>query len=98
VVIGIASSGLHTNGYSLGRKIFFEQLKLKPTSRLPGLESTIGDELLKVQNISYGRWCKSDQAIKFNIQHPTSNIQSRPLRISPAAVSWTIFRACCRKI
>src|SRR5882757_4511073 len=46
VVIGIASSGLHTNGYSLGRKIFFEQLKLKPSSRLPELKGTIGEELL----------------------------------------------------
>jgi len=53
VVIGIESSGLHTNGYSLGRKIFFEQLKLKPTSRLPGLKGTIGQELLK-EHISYG--------------------------------------------
>ncbi len=53
VVIGIESSGLHTNGYSLGRKIFFEQLKLKPTSRVPGLKNTIGAELLKV-HVSYG--------------------------------------------
>ena len=53
VVIGIASSGLHTNGYSLGRKIFFEQLKLKPSSKLPGLKGTLGEELLKV-HISYG--------------------------------------------
>jgi phosphoribosylformylglycinamidine cyclo-ligase len=53
VVIGIESSGLHTNGYSLGRKIFFEQLKLKPSSRLPGLKGTIGEELLK-EHISYG--------------------------------------------
>jgi phosphoribosylformylglycinamidine cyclo-ligase len=53
VVIGIESSGLHTNGYSLGRKIFFEQLKLKPSSRVPGLKGTIGAELLKV-HISYG--------------------------------------------
>ena len=52
-VIGIASSGLHTNGYSLARKIFFEQLKLKPTSRVPGLKGTIGTELLKV-HVSYG--------------------------------------------
>ena len=52
-VIGIASSGLHTNGYSLGRKIFFEQLKLKPSSRVPGLKGTIGQELLK-EHISYG--------------------------------------------
>jgi phosphoribosylformylglycinamidine cyclo-ligase len=52
-VIGIASSGLHTNGYSLARKIFFEQLKLKPKSRVPELKNTIGNELLKV-HISYG--------------------------------------------
>src|SRR5882724_437056 len=53
VVIGIASSGLHTNGYSLGRKIFFEQLGYKPSSRVPGLKGTIGEELLK-EHISYG--------------------------------------------
>ena len=53
IVIGIESSGLHTNGYSLGRKIFFEQLKLKPTSRVPGLKGTIGEELLK-EHTSYG--------------------------------------------
>src|SRR3989442_5639444 len=52
-VIGIASSGLHTNGYSLARKIFFEQMKLKPTSRVTELGNTIGDELLKV-HVSYG--------------------------------------------
>jgi phosphoribosylformylglycinamidine cyclo-ligase len=53
VVIGIASSGLHTNGYSLAREIFFEQLKLKPKSYVAELENTIGDELLKV-HVSYG--------------------------------------------
>jgi phosphoribosylformylglycinamidine cyclo-ligase len=53
IVIGIESSGLHTNGYSLARKILFEQLKLKPQSRVPGLKGTLGDELLKV-HVSYG--------------------------------------------
>ena len=52
-VIGIASSGLHTNGYSLARKIFFEQMRLKPASRVAELGNTIGDELLKV-HVSYG--------------------------------------------
>jgi phosphoribosylformylglycinamidine cyclo-ligase len=53
VVIGMKSSGLHTNGYSLGRKIFFEQLKLKPKSFVAELKNTIGAELLKV-HVSYG--------------------------------------------
>src|SRR5437763_3770548 len=52
-VIGIASSGLHTNGYSLARKIFFEKLKLKPKQRVRELKNSIGSELLKV-HVSYG--------------------------------------------
>jgi len=53
VIIGLQSSGLHTNGYSLARKIFFEDLKLQPSSRLPELKGSVGDELLKV-HFSYG--------------------------------------------
>ncbi len=52
-VIGIASSGLHTNGYSLARKILFEQLKYQPGDFVPDLHNTVGEELLKV-HVSYG--------------------------------------------
>src|SRR5256886_4325858 len=52
-VTGLASSGLHTNGYSLARKVFFEELKLQPSSHVAELGNTIGDELLKV-HVSYG--------------------------------------------
>ena len=52
-VIGLESTGLHTNGYSLARRIFFERMKLEPGSFVPELNNTIGDELLKVHR-SYG--------------------------------------------
>lgn len=48
VVLGLASNGLHTNGYSLARKILFEKMRLKVTSSLPGSRSTVGKELLRV--------------------------------------------------
>src|SRR3954466_13251174 len=52
-VIGIESSGLHTNGYSLARKIFFEEMGLKPSTKVKELGNRIGDEMLKV-HVSYG--------------------------------------------
>jgi phosphoribosylformylglycinamidine cyclo-ligase len=48
VILGLASNGLHTNGYSLARKILFEKMKLKPRSRLPGSSTSVGEELLRV--------------------------------------------------
>src|SRR5437867_7264750 len=48
VVLGLASNGLHTNGYSLARKILFEKMRLKPSSPLPGSTMTVGKELLRV--------------------------------------------------
>lgn len=47
VVIGLASNGLHTNGYSLARKLVFEVAGLKVTDLLPH-GSSVADELLRV--------------------------------------------------
>ncbi|HEV3272865.1 MAG TPA: phosphoribosylformylglycinamidine cyclo-ligase [Candidatus Methylacidiphilales bacterium] len=46
-VIGLPSSGLHTNGYSLAREILFNQLGCRIESRTEGLRGTVGDELLR---------------------------------------------------
>jgi len=46
VLIGLPSSGLHTNGYSLARKIVTDRLKLRMTDPFPGDSSTVADVLL----------------------------------------------------
>ncbi len=47
VVLGLESSGLHTNGYSLARNIFFNIKKIKVDQYLDELQSTLGEALLK---------------------------------------------------
>jgi len=51
VVIGIASSGLHSNGYSLVRKVFFKRKKIAVTDNVRELGCTLGEELLRPTRI-----------------------------------------------
>lgn len=48
LLIGLPSTGLHTNGYSLARHILFEQLKLDANAMVEGISKPIGDVLLEV--------------------------------------------------
>lgn len=51
VIIGLPSSGIHSNGYSLVRKIFFKDNDYKLNDKVPELDSTLGEELLKPTKI-----------------------------------------------
>jgi phosphoribosylformylglycinamidine cyclo-ligase len=52
-LLGLKSSGLHTNGYTLARKIFFERHKYDVDTFIPDLNSTVGAALLAVHRNYY---------------------------------------------
>jgi phosphoribosylformylglycinamidine cyclo-ligase len=51
-LLALPSAGLHTNGYSLARKLFFEVAGYEPDTRLPELDLTAGEALL-LPHVSY---------------------------------------------
>jgi phosphoribosylformylglycinamidine cyclo-ligase len=63
-IIGIASNGLHSNGYSLVRKVFFERKKMKAGTYIKALSSTLGNELLKPTRV----YVKAFNALKDRIK------------------------------
>jgi phosphoribosylformylglycinamidine cyclo-ligase len=105
VVLGLPSAGLHTNGYSLARKILFETLHLRPGDRFPGAEESVG-ELLLAPHLYYGadvRIARVAGTVRGMAHITGGGIPGNLVRILPEGVraeiqlgSWTVphvFRA-----
>jgi phosphoribosylformylglycinamidine cyclo-ligase len=90
-LIGFKSNGLHTNGYSLARRILFE--KYKPDEKITGLTFTLGEELLRVHK----SYLKLINTLKEKIEvkgfsHITGGgIVGNTIRILPEGLRLKIF-------
>lgn len=86
VIIGLESSGLHTNGYSLVRKLFFDHLRYKPSRKIPELGCTLGQELLRVHRSYFGVIGRLLQRVKVRgLAHITGGgIPGNLVRILPS--------------
>jgi phosphoribosylformylglycinamidine cyclo-ligase len=97
VLLGYASSGLHTNGYTLARRIVFERMGLGVDDRLGELDRSVADLLLEVHR-SYYRSVKPVLAHLHGMAHITGGgIPGNLVRILPPnceavvdASSWDI--------
>jgi phosphoribosylformylglycinamidine cyclo-ligase len=72
VLVGLPATGLHTNGYSLARKVFFEHLELGPDDTVKELGRTVADELLAVHRCYFAPvWPLVEQGWVHAIAHIT---------------------------
>lgn len=71
VILGMESNGLHTNGYTLARKVLFDQMGLKLTSKLEGVKGTLADELLRVHRNYQPALSKISHGIVKGLAHIT---------------------------
>ncbi len=93
-IIGLASSGLHSNGYSLARRVLFDQAKLGATDRVPELDHPVGEVLLTPTRIYAKQILALIQEVPINgIAHITGGgITENLPRIFPAGVRAVVRR------
>jgi phosphoribosylformylglycinamidine cyclo-ligase len=94
VVIGLASSGLHSNGYSLVRRVLFDKAKLTVQSMLPELDRSLGEVLLTPTRIYAKQILALAQEFPIKgIAHITGGgITENLPRVFPDGIGAKIFR------
>jgi phosphoribosylformylglycinamidine cyclo-ligase len=88
-LLGLPSAGLHTNGYSLARKLFFDRLGFRPSDPVPELGSTVCD-LLLAPHRSYFRQIEGlldRQALKGMAHITGGGITENVPRVLPAGTA-----------
>ncbi len=94
-VLGLASSGLHSNGYSLARRIVFDVLGLSIDAVFPGLGRPVGDELLEPTRI-YARAVRAllrrGVEVKAMAHITGGGLPGNLLRVLPAGCRAVLFR------
>jgi phosphoribosylformylglycinamidine cyclo-ligase len=94
VVIGLPSNGLHTNGYTLARRIVFDHMGLRVGDEFPELERSVGEVLLDVHR-SYlaPLWPLLEDDLLHGLAHITGGgIPGNLPRVLPEGLGATIDR------
>jgi len=92
ILVGLPSNGIHSNGYSLVRKLFFDELKMNVTDQVETFGQTLGEELLKPTKIYVNDFLKVKDgvAIKGMVHVTGGGFYENIPRILPEGLSVSI--------
>lgn len=95
-IVGIASSGIHSNGLSLARKVVFEKMGMRPDDMVEELGCTIGEELLRPTKIYVRTIMNLLRDFRINgIAHITGGgLVDNIARILPKGLTANICKGC----